>query len=127
MDFTFYEVPFAAVEDAQTDAELVVRLKAQLHEDSDSLDWSQSGLSGGEARQALLDRFRSDIREGSITSINVTLSQFGEEIDESVVGNEKAISIAISEVDDLLYRLEDEELTDRLWAFDDEVVLLIGE
>lgn len=121
MDFTFYDVSYL------NEDELANTSIDELLGKTDELDWSQNGLSGGEARQALLDRFREDINNESIHAINMTLSQFGKEISEEVLGNEKALKDEIAEIDELLYSLEDEEISGKIWAFDNEVVFLVGE
>lgn len=121
MEFTFYDASHI------NEDELTSTSINKLKEKTDELDWSQSGLSGGEARQALLDRFREDINNENIHIINVTLEKFGKEISEDVLGNEKALKDEIAEIDELLYSLEDEEIADRLWAFDNEVIFIVGE
>ena len=62
-----------------------------------SFNLVESGLSGGEVRQSLLDRYRSD--------------------------NEDIFHIKLAE--EMLYSLTDSQLSERTWFFKDEYVVVL--
>jgi len=91
----------------------VIRIKDGIEETV------ETGLSSGEVRQSLLDRFKSDI---SNKSTHVVRNNFtvGERIHE-------AIELSVNSIDTYLYKVNDEYLLNKLWHFENYSLKIVKE
>lgn len=84
----------------------------------DELYIIESGLSGGELRQAILDRIKEDLRY-TTKNIKINMEQF--EYDINVKQDKQEI---LNEIDVLIYELCDEDLTNTKWFFKNENIII---
>lgn len=108
MTFSIYTV--AAADNEPTTVE--------LSED----DVVESGLSAGEVRQALLDRFRQETHTEDLYFINFTLANFELEFDEDLIETDEGRASILTDIENLLYDTDDEALESIFWEFHNEIV-----
>lgn len=87
----------------------------------------EMGLSAGEVRQSLLDRFREEVRTENVQFINMNLSDYGVDLDDGSLEEKDEQVIAESEIENILYDLDDEELSSSIWHFASEIIYIRGE
>lgn len=85
----------------------------------------EMGLSGGEMRQALLDRIREAIKAGKLKQLNRTLNQFSLHLHRNNIVNLNKQQEAICIIDNLLYSLSDEKLNHTRWFFSNETITVL--
>lgn len=90
-------------------------------------DLVESGLSSGEVRQALLDRFRSEVKREDRLCLNLTLKPYGLFFEEDELEDEVSRRSILMDIENLLYDMSDEQLDNSLWEFSDELILVRGE
>lgn len=91
------------------------------------IDIVESGLSSGEFRQALLDRFRQELKTEDVYFVNFSLSSFGLEFDEDLVETAEGRTSILTDIENFLYDSDDEIFIDTLWDFHNETVYVRGE
>lgn len=77
----------------------------------------EQGLSSGELRQALLDRFSNDIRHNRLDLINKNFHSI-----DITLPNEELLT----HIDKILYDLTDNQLINKEWFFTHETILVKG-
>jgi len=87
----------------------------------------ESGLSSGEVRQSLLDRFREELKTEDTYFVNFALEAYDLQFDVEEIETPEGQETALKAIDDLLYSLEDEALSCTLWDFHNETVYLKDE
>lgn len=92
----------------------------------DDVSEVESGLSAGEIRQSLLDRFRQAILNQNYDFVNLNLKKYDVEIDETNDEDDLGEASLIEDVEKALYDLEDEDLMDTVWVLPDEVIYIEG-
>jgi len=118
MEFTIYDISDVVDENAND----------FIFEDcQNDLIEVEMGLSSGEVRQSLLDRFRSAVRNRDINFVDINLSKYGFNVDENSVESEEDEDSVISDIDSILYDLEDEDITDTTWTMPQETIYIKGE
>lgn len=117
MEFTIYDLSDFLDEELQN---------FNFEEESD-LPEIEMGLSAGEIRQSLLDRFREEVRTETAQFINMNLSEYGVNIKEDDLDSEDEKQLIKSEIENTLYDLDDEELNDSTWHFASEIIYIRGE
>lgn len=115
MEFTIYDVSD------------VIDDNFVFEDQKDELTELEMGLSSGELRQAILDRFRSAVRNKDILFINVNFEKHDLVLQEDSLDSELEEDAVIEDIDKILYDLEDEEITDTTWILPDEVIYVRGE
>lgn len=108
MSFNIYEVP-ADITDEQ--------IKALTDEDI-----VESGLSGGEMRQSLLDRFRQEIKTEDVYYLNLSLERYGFVFEEDLITTLKGSESALVDIENFLYDSEDSVFHNSVWDFHNETV-----
>lgn len=85
----------------------------------------ERGLSEGEVRQSLLDRFREDVRNGELDAINKSLSRFGFGIavSQEFMLSEEGHETIVQDIDNLIYELKNKEILGP-WEFSDSTIYL---
>lgn len=87
----------------------------------------EMGLSPGEVRQSLLDRFREDIYNSNVSNINKTLTNHLElSINPALLKNSDGKKTMVQDVENLLYSLEDDEILGE-WIFSKTAVYISEE
>lgn len=90
-------------------------------------DAVESGLSSGELRQALLDRFRQELTTDDIYFVNLSLQPFDLEFEEDLIESEQGRESMLTDIENLLYDAEDETLLNTFWEFHNERIYVKGE
>lgn len=90
-------------------------------------DLVEVDLSSGELRQALLDRFRQEVKTEDVYFINFTLAHFELEFEEDLLVTEEGQQSILTDIENLIYDAEDEELTNMFWDFHNETIYVSGE
>jgi hypothetical protein len=90
-------------------------------------DVVESGLSSGEFRQSMLDRFRQEIKTEDIYFINFSLQPFELEFEEDLVETEEGRQSILTDVENFLYDTEDEDFYKTTWDFHNETIYVEGE
>lgn len=118
MEFTIYDL--SDVIDDENDNFI-------FEDHKDELSEIEMGLSSGELRQSILDRFRSAVRNKDIPFINVNFEKHDLLLQEDSLDSELEEDAVIEDIDKILYDLEDEEITDTMWVLPNEVIYVKGE
>lgn len=85
------------------------------------LEIVESGLSGGELRQSLLDRIREEIKNGNPIFLNENFRNNPTVSSEYLTNNpDKAFQV----YDDILYELSDMSLVNTEWSFTNEKIVI---
>lgn len=87
----------------------------------------ETGLSSGEMRQALLDRFREAAKNQEVAFINVNFSEYDLTVDEEDLNTEAEIRSVVEDIDKILYDIEDEDMVGQLWILPQEILYIDGE
>jgi len=94
-----------------------------VYEDNDaeklmnSDDRVEMGLSSGELRQGLLDRFRQELSEHETYFINLNLREHGLEITSEDIEDDDQIGSVLMDIENILYDMEDEDMGSSTWEF----------
>lgn len=118
MEFTIYDI--SDVVDNESEDFVFEEYENELTE-------LEMGLSAGEVRQSLLDRFRNAIRNKDIYFVNVNFSKYGLNFEENSLDTEDEEKSKIEDIDNILYDLEDDEISDTMWILPQEVIYVKGE
>lgn len=87
----------------------------------------EMGLSAGETRQSLLDRFKEEIKSEKPQFININLGEYGIDLDDENLETEDEQALSTSEIENVLYDFDDEELSSSVWYFASEIIYIRGE
>lgn len=99
--------------------------KQWSHDDLDSMEIVESGLSSGEVRQSIIDRCRQDLRKTKKTAmINMSLERFDLGISPDTIADKSEINGIIEDIESLLYELDDEDLVRTSWLFANEIIVV---
>lgn len=90
--------------------------------DVEPLDVIESGLSSGELRQALLDRLKMEIESQDVYFLNYSLKGYDFEIEDDFLEDECGRRSTIEDVENLLYEIDDEAISNTIWLFSPEIV-----
>lgn len=90
-------------------------------------DLVETGLSSGEFRQAILDRFRQELKTEDIYFINLSLEPFQLEFEEDLIETSEGRQAILNDIENFLYDSEDEELFNTFWEFHNETVYARGD
>jgi len=91
-------------------------------------DIVESGLSSGELRQSLMDRFREEVKTESVYFINLNLENAGfEGFEEDILEDEQNARGVLLDIENLVYDTLDRNIDGTLWEFSDELILVRGE
>lgn len=91
-------------------------------------DIVESGLSPGELRQSLLDRFREEVRSESVYFINMNLELAGfDPFEDDILEDENNAKCVLNEIESFLYEAVDSVMDGTIWEFSDEMVLVKGQ
>ena len=85
-------------------------------------DLIETGLSSGEFRQALLDRFRQELKTEDVYFINLSLEPFQLEFESDLVETSEGRQSILSDLESFLYDIEDEDLFNTFWEFHNETI-----
>lgn len=97
-------------------------------ESATDADIVESGLSSGELRQALMDRFREEIETESVYFINLNLGLEGEDaFDEDILEDEQNSRGVLTEIENHVYETMDSCMDRTIWEFSNEMILVRGE
>lgn len=118
MEFTIYDISDYAEE--QIDS-------FDFEKYEDELTELEMGLSSGELRQSLLDRFRETARRKEALFINVNFEKYDLTISEDDLESDLEIASIVEDIDKILYDLEDEDLDETVWNLPQEVIYIKGE
>lgn len=89
-------------------------------------DAIEIGLSPGELRQSILDRFTVEIDAGEIDVINDCLESFDMHVIETLFATKSGRNQAKKDIEEFLYYLEDEDFANSYWNFSDEFIYIEG-
>lgn len=89
-------------------------------------DAVEIGLSPGELRQSILDRFNMEVDNGEFDTVNECLESFDMHIVESLFKNESGRKQAKKDIEEFLYYLEDADYANTYWNFTDELIYIEG-
>lgn len=85
----------------------------------ESYEKVEQGLSAGEVRQSLIDRFNQELKYSGIKNINRNFSSYGLSISFNNIKKD---------IEETLYdRLSDEDISNRMWFFHREIIYIKGE
>lgn len=87
-------------------------------------DRVEMGLSSGELRQGLLDRFRQELNEHEIYFINVNLRAHGLEVTREDLEDDEQIRSVLVDIENILYDMEDEEIEGSTWEFSNARIIV---
>lgn len=97
-------------------------------EETTEADIVESGLSPGELRQSLLDRFRTEIETGSVYYINLNLQMADfDQLEEDILEDEQNAKCVLTEIESFLYEALDSVIDGTIWEFSDEMILVRGQ
>ncbi len=113
MSFDIYDVSEYNVEHAQ-----------ELASEDDKVE---SGLSPGELRQSLMDRFRREVRSGDPYFLNLNFPDQDFELDEEECEDEESVRSVFMDIENLVYDMLDEDIDGSLWEFSNEIIMVRGE
>lgn len=82
----------------------------------------EGGLSPGELRQALLDYLTEEIDLGHITVVNNCLEPYDLRLSRRALLTTEGHSQALTDLEELLYTLEDGDLVDTVWPLTEETL-----
>lgn len=108
MSFDIYEIVSEA-----NDEEI-----ASLSDD----DKVESNLSSGELRQAILDRFRQELKTEDVYFVNLSLEPFGLDFEPDLAETQEGQNSILTDVENFLYDAEDEVFHNTVWEFHNEAV-----
>lgn len=120
MSFTIYDVS------------LLDEKEITLLQDDNSFldddDKVEMGLSSGELRQSLMDRFREDLKnEDSINFVNASFIRYDFSVNEDFFNDPVGRQSVLEDIENVLYELEDEDFINSTWFFTNEVVHVVDE
>jgi len=113
MSFEIYDVSEYNIEQA----------KELANED----DRVESGLSPGELRQSLMDRFKREVRLGDAYFLNLNFPDQNFELEEEQFEDEEIARSILMDIENLVYDMLDEDIDGSLWEFSNEVIMVTGE
>lgn len=110
MGFDVYDVSVYEDNDAE---------KLMTHDDR-----VEMGLSSGELRQGLLDRFRQELTEREAYFINANLRPHGLEIESEDIEEDEQISSVLVDIENILYDMGDEDFEGSIWEFSNARIIV---
>lgn len=114
MDYTIYDVSEFVDVDAQD-------FDINEHNIEDLVEL-ETGLSSGELRQAILDRFRQTVKHKDYQFVTLNFENHGLILDDEV--SELESDYIVEDIDTILYDFEDEDLAGTVWILPQEVIYI---
>lgn len=118
MEFTIYDLSELPDEEIQD---------FNFEEHKGNLVEVELGLSAGEVRQSLLDRFREEVQSEEAQFINLNLFEYGIKLDKYALEDTSEQDQTKAEIENILYDMDDEELDSSIWHFASEIIYVSGE
>ena len=81
----------------------------------------ESGLSGGELRQSILDRLREQFKEADYHKLNMNLR-----LVRAQITRKDSFETAMKKIETALYDTSDDHITDTYWIFKNEIIYVLG-